>query len=142
MDPAKEQAIRDSYEYLRAIVAEEDPGWPERVDEDFEWVDAPDFPGASSYRGREEIGRFFRTWTHYWDKFRVEPEEFVHLDSGQVLVSVVLHYEGKGIGVPMEQRYVHLYDFREGRASRVRIFSNREQARAEAGSEAGGEGAP
>jgi ketosteroid isomerase-like protein len=123
------RTIEDCYELVRQAAAGEEFDWPEGAADDFEWVDAPDFPGGRTYRGSEELGRFFRSWSRYWDEFEVIPEEFSELDGERVLVPVILRFRARAGGPSGEQRYGHIWEFRDGRAVRLRIFSSVEQAR-------------
>jgi ketosteroid isomerase-like protein len=133
MEAYQQRVIDDCYKVVRRAAAGEDFEWPQGVDPDFEWVDAPNFPGGRTYRGTEEVTRFFRSWSRYWDEFEVLPEEFTALDDERIVVAVMLRFRGKGGGPWGEQRYGHLWEFEDSRAIRLRIFSSVEQAREAAG---------
>lgn len=70
----------------------------------------------------------------YWDRFEVEPEELVELTPSEALVTARLTFAPQGTGVTMEQRYFHVWEFRDSTAVRLRIFTSREQALEAAGS--------
>jgi ketosteroid isomerase-like protein len=129
----QQRAIDESYKLVQLAAAGEDFEWPPLIDDDFEWVDAPDFPGGRTYRGPDELTRFFRSWARYWDEFEVIPEEFIELDEERILIPVTLRFKGGAGGPSGEQRYAHIWEFRNGKAIRLRIFSSVEQAREAAG---------
>ena len=109
-------------------------GWfAEFATPDFEWypalVRALD---ASRYRGREGIERFVADTSENWDELQSVAEEFRDLGD-RVLVLGRLKGRGKGSGVPVDQPYVGILDFRDDRIWRHRVYLDRAEALRAAG---------
>jgi ketosteroid isomerase-like protein len=82
---------------------------------------------ADTYDGFVEA---MRDWLRAWERpLKVEAEEFV--TSGDRILALI-HWSGrgKGSGVPLEARGAHLWTFREGRAVRIEVYRDRDEARA------------
>ncbi len=85
---------------------------------DFTWSAPEEIVGARGGRGRRQFERYLRGFSQVWDAFRCQPEEFrVHSDR----VLVVVREEGRGrlSGARVQQRLVHVWTFRQGRASHL-----------------------
>jgi len=50
---------------------------PEFAHPDLEVVPPPNWPEASTLRGREQVQEFARQWMESFERFEVEPEQFV-----------------------------------------------------------------
>jgi uncharacterized protein len=102
------------------------------LDQDIEWHDPPDVPGAGVHRGPEEVRRWMAGWLAAWESYTAEAEELI--DAGDQVV--VVHYErgrGKGSGVEVEHRVANVFDLREARIVRKRPFPSRSEALEAAG---------
>jgi ketosteroid isomerase-like protein len=88
------------------------------LDPDIEWIEAAGGPYGGTFRGPQAVvdGVFARIGGE-WSEFRVEPEEFIA--SGEA-VAVLGTYRGTfgATGKSMETRFVHVWSFRGGRATR------------------------
>ena len=101
------------------------------LDDDIEWHDPPDVPGAEVHRGPEEVRAFFARWLGAWETYTAEAEELI--DVGDTVV--VVHHEwgrGRGSGVEIDNRSANVFDLRDGKVIRRRPFPDREQALAAA----------
>jgi ketosteroid isomerase-like protein len=102
------------------------------LDEDIEWHDPPNVPGAGVHRGPGEGRRWMVRWLGAWESYTAEAEELI--DAGSQVV--VVHYErgtGKGSGVEVDHRSANLFDLRKGKVVRRRPFPSRGEALEAAG---------
>ena len=128
---------QENVEKLRTVYAEWSKGNFRPVTDlygpDMEWGWSEEFPGLGGVV-RESGARSERMvrWLSSWEKWRVEPEDF--LKSGDHVV-VLCRYtgRGKGSGVDVDTHGAHLWTFREGEAIRLEVFSSRERALEAAG---------
>ena len=100
------------------------------VDGLFAELATPDFeyyPGivraldGGGYRGRKGVERFAVDTSENWEELQSVPEEFRDLGD-RVLVLGRMQGRGKGSGVPVDQPYVAILDFRGDRIWRSRIY--------------------
>ena len=101
------------------------------LDEDFEWV-VPDIPEGSLRRGPEGVREFFREWLEPWDDVEVDWEL---KEVGQDTVLAIIRTKGRGraSGVPVEVRFGQLWTFRDGRAKRMVLYTDIDEAHRHAG---------
>lgn len=112
------QVLRSAYE---AFARQDVPAVMAAFDEDIEW-EAPDsLPFGGTYRGHDGVGSFFGQLPQYWQNLAVEPEEFI--DGGDTIV-VVAHVHGTGGAGAYDQRHVHLWRMRNGKAFRFTEWSD------------------
>jgi ketosteroid isomerase-like protein len=110
---------------------------PERALEglpaDFAWV-VPGHPEGDVHRGPEGVIEFFREWTAEFDDLNVEWE--LH-DAGPDRALAVIRMQGRGheSGVPVEMQFAQFWTFRDGRAVRMVVYNDVDEARREAGLE-------
>jgi ketosteroid isomerase-like protein len=90
-------------------------------------------PGMGVFHGHEGIRDFFRQWRTFFEEYYAEPEEFT--DAGdRVIVRVRQGGRGRASSVNVEMpAYWQVYTLRDGRAVRVEIYREEEDARAAAG---------
>jgi ketosteroid isomerase-like protein len=103
----------------------------EMLDPEVEIRDRPEIPDPGVYKGFEGAQRSLATTEETFDSWALTPERFVeHGDS----IVVVLHLEGRGreSGVPVEDRLAHLWTMRDGKGYRMQVYSDPEEAIAEA----------
>lgn len=114
------EATRRSYEAfargdLDAVVADMHP--------EIEWHQAQGLPHGGRYRGLEAVRRaiFDPLDAEWWDEFSAKPDEFV--DAGEHVL-VLGRYRGraKGTGKRLDVPFVHIWSFRDGKATRFRQF--------------------
>jgi ketosteroid isomerase-like protein len=96
----------------------------QNLDPDVEWVVPDILPDTTdrSYRGKEGVASFLRTWFEVFPDFRVEIDEV--LDFGeQVLVMASAGGAGRDSGAQvMSPSFPHVWTFREGKAIRLEMF--------------------
>lgn len=92
----------------------------------FEWKQSPDAVEPGSHRGAA-IGTALRQLFEVWDRYRIEAEEYV--DAGDAVV-VVCRARGtaRGSGMPLDQRFVHVWRARDGKLTGIEQFWNRSAA--------------
>jgi ketosteroid isomerase-like protein len=99
--------------------------------DDFEWV-VPGHPEGDVRHGREGVIEFFREWVEPWEDLDVNWE--LHpAGPERALALIDMHGRGRESGVPTEMRFGQLWTFREGRASRMVVYFDVDEARHEAG---------
>jgi ketosteroid isomerase-like protein len=102
------------------------------LDDEVEWHDPPEVPGAGVHRGPQEVREFFVSWLGAWETYTAKADEVI--DAGDQ--GVVVHHEwgrGKGSGVEIDNRSANLFDLRDGKVVRRRPFPDREAALEAAG---------
>lgn len=100
---------------------------------DFEWhpAIARAFDGGV-YSGREGVERFTADTSENWDELQTTVAEFRDLGD-RVLVLGRLQGRGKGSGVPVDQPYVGIFDFRGERIWRYRVYLDHAEGLSAAG---------
>jgi ketosteroid isomerase-like protein len=100
---------------------------------DFEWF--PVFAArveGDVYRGREGIETFLGEVDQTWEEFRPVPEQYRDLGD-RVLALGRLKTRGRASGVPSESPWGGVYDFRDGKISRIRTYLDHGEALRAAG---------
>jgi uncharacterized protein len=107
--------------------------WRMHFAPDIDWdVTASTMPLAKVYRGHKGVEDFFRDWLGTWDDFRMNTLEVI--DAGDSVV-VVFQQTGRGrtSGIEVDRLFHAVYDLRDGKVVRLRLFDSREEALAAAG---------
>jgi ketosteroid isomerase-like protein len=92
-------------------------GWPEQL----------------LYEGREGLLRFISDWTAAWDDWHLETES-LHEAAGDKVVAVMRQRgRSKASGLEVEMTFAQVWTFRGGKYLRMEMYSDIEQALAEAG---------
>jgi ketosteroid isomerase-like protein len=90
-------------------------------------------PDMGVFHGHEGIREFFGEWRAFFAEYWAEAQEFIEVGDS---VIVKVHQGGRGrsssVGVEMPA-YWQLYRLRDGRAVRVEIYRDEEEARTAAG---------
>lgn len=100
---------------------------------DFEWF--PVFAArveGDAYRGRQGIEAFLGEVDETWQEFRPVPEEYRDLGD-RVLALGRLRTRGRASGAPSDSPWGGVYDFRDGKVSRIRTYLDRDEALRAAG---------
>lgn len=94
---------------------------------DIEAYDDPKMVGEPVYRGPEGFARMLAATTEGFEDVRYFAEEFL---DARDRVLVVARRSGRGAasGVHVEERQSHVWDIRDGRAVRFRLFLSRSDA--------------
>jgi ketosteroid isomerase-like protein len=105
------------------------------ADSEIEFVFA-DGPETGSWTGLAGMAQGMRSFLSSWAEWQVEADEFRELDDERVLVSVHRRGRGKTSGLDVAERRATgatLFHLRNGRASRLVIYWDREHALADLG---------
>ena len=110
-----------------------DGAFAELVTPDFEWwpASAIAYEGGC-YRGREGVERFVAETGENWEELQDIAEEFRDLGD-RVLALGRLKGRGRGSGVPVDQPYANILDFRGDRIWRLRSYFDRAEGMRAAG---------
>jgi ketosteroid isomerase-like protein len=129
VDRHTEQLIRRFYEFFAA--GELDRIRPLVADE-VEFVNPPEAVEGGTRRGRSALDEVGRTLHEQFDYQQVAIEQMREGPDG-VAVSVRLRLKARGSGVPVDERFTHVLQVRDGRIARVSWFSDPEDAARAAG---------
>ena len=103
---------------------------------DIEWIPPSYTLEPGPHHGPEEVRRGIEAYFEDFEEFVPEPQEIVDGSRpGEYLVMVRTRARGRGSGAAVTIEVAHLITFREGRVSRVEIFTDRAQGLAAAGLE-------
>jgi ketosteroid isomerase-like protein len=101
---------------------------------DIEWKTPDSFPDAATYRGREEVREFWKTWRDTFRGFRLDLEECVPVGEDHVLAYLRVSGEGSGSGVGVKSPVVfQLGEIRAGQVIWVGMFLSESDALEAAG---------
>jgi ketosteroid isomerase-like protein len=98
-----------------------------------EWSEPPDNPGARTWRGHEGIRRAVSIWEGAWENYRYEVRELLDCGGDRVFLAAWQTGRGKASGVEISEENFSVYDLREGRIVKQRMFRHRAQALEAAG---------
>ncbi len=111
---------------IDAVVALFDPA----VEISFDGL--PELPQGALLRGHAGVRELIALMLAPWDELRTEIDELI--DPGEAIVTIVRNVgRGKGSGVALEHQRGSVYDLRDGRIARARLYMDPDQARAAAG---------
>lgn len=103
----------------------------EGLPDDFEWV-VPEHPEGAVQRGPEGVIEFFREWAEPFDDLDVE-WDLHQCGEDQALALIQMSGRGRESGVPVEMQFGQLWTFRDGRAVRMVLYNDLDEARRAAG---------
>jgi len=103
------------------------------LDDDFEWV-VPNHPEGAVRHGADSVIEFFREWTEPWEDFELD-WEIEEAGPDKALAIIDMRGRGRVSGVPAEMGFFQLWTFRDGRAVRMEMFTDIDEARRAAGVE-------
>jgi ketosteroid isomerase-like protein len=104
---------------------------------------APDFvwdmtmfhgwPEQQVYEGLEETRRFIREWTEPFEDWKIEVEAIHDAGEEHVLVILRQHGRSKSSGLPVDMTLGQVYTIRDGRQTRMQMYSDPAEALAALG---------
>ena len=96
---------------------------------DIEWNTHEAFPDAGTYRGREEVRKFWRTWEDAFQGFRLHLEQCVPVGERHVLATFRVSGQGAGSGVGVGSPAVfQVGEVRDGQVIWVGMFAGESEA--------------
>ena len=98
--------------------------------DDFEWV-VPDHPEGAVRHGPDSVVEFFHEWVEPWEDLEIEWELEPAGPDARSRSSTCAG--GEESGVPAEMHFGQLWSFRDGRAVRMEMFHDIDEARRAAG---------
>jgi ketosteroid isomerase-like protein len=126
----------ENVEVVRRAIDAYNRGDPEgflaEVHPDVESLEDPRVPGGKTLRGREEVERYLKSLSRYWESIGLAPERFVDLGD-DVLVLARMSAQSVRGGPEIERPLDQLVSLRDGKVIRTRIFSSRKEALEAAG---------
>lgn len=98
------------------------------IDPDFEVTTPPELASEpDTYRGHDGVRRWFDSFDEVMNEIRWEARSFREIE-GRVLVEFTLHARGKTSGLDFGQDAVMVWELREGKATRVSLYTTLDQA--------------
>jgi ketosteroid isomerase-like protein len=82
---------------------------------------------VGKFQGREGATKLFEDYLEVFDFFQMEPEQFFKAGD-RIVVFVRTPARGKGSGVEVEFRPAHVWTMRAGKALRLEVFPERQEA--------------
>jgi ketosteroid isomerase-like protein len=98
------------------------------LDPDVEIFSPPELPNPAQFTGREGYVRWASQWLDAWESFELEAEALEPVGEHHVLMTTRQHGKGKGSGVEVEMRVYYMLEYRDGLATRVHLYADRERA--------------
>src|SRR5512133_3062824 len=93
----------------------------EQFADEIEWTTSPLLPDAGTYRGRENVRRYFAEWVAGWAEVRNEPIELI--DVGDQVVAMVHGRFRLAEGArAFESDYAQVWGLRDGLVVDVRVM--------------------
>jgi ketosteroid isomerase-like protein len=99
----------------------------ELVHPDVVFHEPPEWPGAGEYHGIEAASEGLRRQHEAFRTYRMEVEDLIERGD-LVLAGVREVFTGRASGVDVQRIFWHLWDIRDGRAARIDVFMERDQA--------------
>jgi uncharacterized protein len=93
--------------------------------------DRPEIPDPRTYHGYDGVRAALAATFDFFEMVEFEPEQFIQFGD-RVVIVIRMSGRGKESGVPVEDRIAHLWTMRDGRAWRLQVYSDPDQAIADA----------
>jgi ketosteroid isomerase-like protein len=95
---------------------------------DVELIPDPAVPDAGTYRGITGMVEFMRTWTENFEEWSNEYERFLDAPDDRVVALARQRGTGRGSGLPIELHYGMVFELKDRRVVRVRLFMDPAEA--------------
>jgi ketosteroid isomerase-like protein len=103
------------------------------LDPEVEWANPVDSPVAGVWVGHEGVLEWQRLTDEVFEEMHFEPKRIDALPDGQVLVISDFRLKGRALDIEMELPFAHLISFRDGKATKVRMYTSEAAALEAAG---------
>lgn len=88
---------------------------------------ASGLPSAGVFHGHEGVRRFFEEWLAPWADYEIETRDTI--DAGEAVVLVFRQAgTGRGSGIRTERDFFGVWELRNSKVVRFRLFESRQQA--------------
>jgi ketosteroid isomerase-like protein len=101
--------------------------------DDVEWIPTSSFPGSNSYRGRDGVSEYMRTWAEDFDHLSIDIEQLIDAPDDCVVALIHQRASGQGSGAPVGMDLAVVYDLEDGRVIRIRNYLDPAEALEAAG---------
>jgi ketosteroid isomerase-like protein len=124
------EVVRRVLGAMSADVAERDTldTLVKRLAPEVEFEEDPRFPEAGTYRGRDEVFRYFSEFAAQFEEFLFTVEELRESGDDTVLVLLRIRGRGKASSAQFDFRSGWLYSLRDGQVVRIRAYLDRAEA--------------
>ena len=85
-------------------------------------------PLKGVYRGRESGRRFVASFVDAFESVSWDPLEFIEIDDATLVVVNHVRMRGRASGVEVEVTGAHLWTFRDGQATSIKLFQTKHDA--------------
>lgn len=92
--------------------------------DDLEWIQNDGFPGGTTYKGASKvIEAVFKTNNNNWEGFAYNIEQLLNVSNSVIVIG---SYTGinRASGKSMNAAAAHVYDLRDGKVYRFRMFAD------------------
>jgi ketosteroid isomerase-like protein len=90
-------------------------------------------PDVRPFRGLDRANALLRDWTAAFDDFRVEADRVLEMGDDRLVVFVRNTGRLREGGAPIENRFIHVWTIRDGKAIRMEGYLDEEMALEAAG---------
>ena len=80
-----------------------------------------------TFHGREGFKRFLEGQVALFEDLQCDPKEFIAAGD-RIVVPMCLSGKARSTGLPFEYHAIHVWTLRQGRATRLRLYENRDKA--------------
>jgi ketosteroid isomerase-like protein len=129
--------MSENLDLVRSIYAD----WERGDFSNSDWADPeielvrPESLDGAALKGRAAAEGGWRDWLTTWEDFRAHADGFRVLDEERVLVFGRMSGHGRTSGALGETETVNLFQIREGKVTRLVLYSSRQRALADLGLE-------
>jgi ketosteroid isomerase-like protein len=127
---------RENVELVRRLVLafndRDVDAFAQTTTDDFEWSTSVMAVEGEVFHGREGIETYFARVREAWDEFQALMDSWRDLGD-RVMISGQMKARGRGSGAPVLAPIDILYDFRDGKISRMSSFLDHDEAMRAAG---------
>jgi ketosteroid isomerase-like protein len=121
---AETEVLKEAY---AALNRGDIPSFVKNFDEEIEWVEFAESPGAGTYKGRTTVEAHATQARANWAEGSCEPERLI-VAGDKIVVLVYVHVRLKHETEWREGRIADVYTFRHGKVIHMRNFFDRAQA--------------
>src|SRR3954451_21137977 len=94
-----------------------------------------DVRDAPLHKGRDGYLRWLEIWDQAWEKYSLEPQEYIDLGD-RIVVVFRLTATGKGSGLELDRTDAIVHTVRNGKLAKIDYFNNKRDALEAAGASA------